>query len=191
MIKEAGLDFANLPESEFDDPFGQASGGGTIFGATGGVMEAALRLAARTLGDPDEPIVFDEVRGTKGVKEATYTLGGVTVNVAVASGLGNARKVMEDIKSGKKNYTFVEIMACPGGCINGGGQPYIHDEVRNNMDLKTLRATALYDSDRYNKYRISNEPPAVKKLYEEFFGEPNSHKAHELLHTHYVARPKY
>ena len=154
-------------------------------------MEAALRLAARTLGDEDEPIVFDEVRGTKGIKEATYTLGGVTVNVAVASGLGNARKVMEDIKSGKKNYTFVEIMACPGGCINGGGQPYIHDEVRNNMDLKTLRATALYDSDKYNKYRISNETPAVKKLYEEFFGEPNSHKAHELLHTHYIARPKY
>lgn len=191
MIKEAGLDFANLPESEFDDPFGQASGGGAIFGATGGVMEAALRLAARTLGDEDEPIVFDEVRGTKGIKEATYTLGGVTVNVAVASGLGNARKVMEDIKSGKKNYTFVEIMACPGGCINGGGQPYIHDEVRNNMDLKTLRATALYDFDKYNKYRISNETPAVKKLYEEFFGEPNSHKAHELLHTHYIARPKY
>ena len=191
MIKEAGLDFANLPESEFDDPFGQASGGGAIFGATGGVMEAALRLAARTLGDEDEPIVFDEVRGTKGIKEATYTLGGVTVNVAVASGLGNARKVMDDIKSGKKNYTFVEIMACPGGCINGGGQPYIHDEVRNNMDLKTLRATALYDSDRYNKYRISSEPPAIKKLYEEFLGEPNSHRAHELLHTTYVERPKY
>ena len=159
MIKEAGLDFANLPESKFDDPF--------------------------------EPIVFDEVRGTKGIKEATYTLGGVTVNVAVASGLGNARKIMEDIKSGKKNYTFVEIMACPGGCINGGGQPYIHDEVRNNMDLKTLRATALYDSDRYNKYRISDEPPAVRKLYQEFFGEPNSHKAHELLHTTYIPRPKY
>ena len=191
MIKDAGLDFANLPESEFDDPFGQASGGGAIFGATGGVMEAALRLAARTLGDEDEPIVFDEVRGTKGIKEATYTLGGVTVNVAVASGLGNARKVMDDIKSGKKNYTFVEIMACPGGCINGGGQPYIHDEVRNNMDLKTLRATALYDSDRYNKYRISSEPPAIKKLYEEFLGEPNSHRAHELLHTTYVERPKY
>ena len=191
MIKEAGLDFANLPESKFDDPFGEASGGGAIFGATGGVMEAALRVAARTLGDPDEPIVFDEVRGTKGIKEATYTLGGVTVNVAVASGLGNARKIMDDIKSGKKNYTFVEIMACPGGCINGGGQPYIHDEVRNNMDLKTLRATALYDSDRYNKYRISDEPPAVRKLYQEFFGEPNSHKAHELLHTTYIPRPKY
>lgn len=191
MIREAGLDFANLPESQFDDPFGEASGGGAIFGATGGVMEAALRVAARTLGDPDEPIVFDEVRGTKGIKEATYTLGGVTVNVAVASGLGNARKVIEDIKSGKKKYTFVEIMACPGGCINGGGQPYIHDEVRNNMDLKTLRATALYDSDRYNKYRLSDEPPAIKTLYEEFFGEPNGHKAHELLHTHYQPRPKY
>ena len=99
--------------------------------------------------------------------------------------------MIEDIKSGKKKYTFVEIMACPGGCINGGGQPYIHDEVRNNMDLKTLRATALYDSDRYNKYRLSDEPPAIKTLYEEFFGEPNGHKAHELLHTHYQPRPKY
>ena len=154
-------------------------------------MEAALRLAARALGDADEPIVFEEVRGTKGVKEAIYTLGGVTVNVAVASGLGNARKVMEDIKSGRKKYTFVEIMACPGGCINGGGQPYIHDEVRNNVDLKTLRASALYYSDMDNKYRVSDEPPAVKMLYKEFLGKPNSHKAHELLHTTYAARPKY
>ncbi|MGN0804569.1 MAG: NADH-dependent [FeFe] hydrogenase, group A6 [Candidatus Coproplasma sp.] len=191
MIKEAGVDFVNLPDSEYDDPFGIASGAGAIFGATGGVMEAALRTAAMALGDEDEPIVFNEVRGTEGIKEAMYTLGGVRVSVAIANGLGNARKVLEDIKSGRKSYTFVEVMACPGGCINGGGQPYVHDEVRNSVDLKTLRAQALYDYDTDSKKRCSHENSAVHKLYTEFFGEPNSHKAHELLHTTYEARPKY
>ena len=191
MIKEAGVDFANLPDTPYDDPFGIASGAGAIFGATGGVMEAALRTAAKALGDPDEPIVFNEVRGTQGLKEATFTLAGVTVNVAIASGLANARKIIESIKSGEKNYTFVEVMACPGGCVNGGGQPYVHDEVRNSMDLKTLRAQALYDYDSDSKVRCSHENATVTKLYEEFFGEPNSHKAHELLHTTYVERPKY
>ena len=191
MIKEAGVDFVNLPDSDYDDPFGIASGAGAIFGATGGVMEAALRTAAKVLGDEDEPIVFNEVRGTEGLKEAMFTLGGVRVSVAIANGLGNARKVIEDIKSGRKNYTFVEVMACPGGCINGGGQPYVHDEVRNNVDLKTLRAQALYDYDSDSKARCSHENATVTKLYEEFFGEPNSHKAHELLHTTYEARPKY
>lgn len=154
-------------------------------------MEAALRTAANILGDGDEPIVFNEVRGTAGVKEAEFTLGGAHVSVAVASGLGNARKIIEDIKSGKKSYTFVEIMACPGGCINGGGQPYVHDEVRNNVDLKTLRAQALYDYDADSKTRFSHENANVTRLYSEYFGEPNSHKAHELLHTSYEARPKY
>lgn len=191
MIKEAGVDFVNLPDSDYDDPFGIASGAGAIFGATGGVMEAALRTAAMVLGDEDEPIVFNEVRGTEGIKEAMFTLGGVRVSVAIANGLGNARKVIEDIKSGRKSYTFVEVMACPGGCINGGGQPYVHDEIRNNVDLKTLRAQALYDYDSDSKMRCSHENAAVTKLYEEFFGEPNSHKAHELLHTTYEARPKY
>ncbi len=191
MIKEAGVDFANLPDSEYDDPFGLASGAGAIFGATGGVMEAALRTAAKVLGDKDEPIVFNEVRGTQGVKEAEFTLAGNHVKVAVASGLSNARKIMEDIKSGRKQYTFVEVMACPGGCINGGGQPYVHDEIRNNVDLKTLRAQALYDYDAESKVRCSHENATVTKLYKEYFGEPNSHKAHELLHTTYVARPKY
>lgn len=191
MIKEAGIDFVNLPDSEYDDPFGIASGAGAIFGATGGVMEAALRTAAKVLGDEDEPIVFNEVRGTQGVKEAMFTLGGVRVSVAIASGLGNARKILEDIKSGRKNYTFVEVMACPGGCINGGGQPYVHDEVRNNVDLKAIRAQALYDYDSDSKQRCSHENATVTKLYEEFFGSPNSHKAHELLHTTYVERPKY
>ncbi len=191
MIKEAGIDFVNLSDTPYDDPFGLASGAGAIFGATGGVMEAALRTAAVALGGEDAPIEFTEVRGTKGVKEAEYTVGGATVKVAVASGLANARKILQDIKSGKKQYTFVEVMACPGGCINGGGQPYVHDEIRNNNDLKTLRAQALYDYDRESAVRCSHENAAVTKLYEEFFGEPNSHKAHELLHTTYAERPKY
>lgn len=191
MIKEAGIDFVNLPDGEYDKPFEKASGAGAIFGATGGVMEAALRTAAYKLGGDGAPIEFKEVRGTKGVKEAEYTVGNAKISVAVASGLGNARKILEDIKSGKKNYAFVEIMACPGGCINGGGQPYVHDEVRNNIDLRSLRAQALYDYDRDNDIRASHKTPAVEKLYEEFFVQPNSHKAHELLHTVYKKREKY
>ncbi len=191
MIKEAGIDFANIAESEFDTPFGEASGAGAIFGATGGVMEAALRTAAFVLGGDGSPIEFREVRGTQGVKEAEYTVGGSTVKVAVANGLGNARKVIEQIKSGEKDYQFVEIMACPGGCINGGGQPYVHDEVRNSIDLKAVRAQALYDCDKENRLRCSHETPAVETLYKEFFGKPLSHKAHELLHTTYEKREKY
>lgn len=191
MIKEAGIDFVNIADEAYDNPFGEASGAGAIFGATGGVMEAALRTAAYKLGGSGAPLEFTEVRGTEGVKEATYSVGGTTVTVAVASGLGNARKVIEAIKSGEKNYTFVEIMACPGGCINGGGQPYVHDEVRNSIDLKTVRAQALYDYDAQDKMRCSHENPAVTMLYNEYFGEPNSHKAHKLLHTTYAKRDKY
>ncbi len=191
MIKEAGIDFVNLGDGEYDNPFGEATGAGAIFGATGGVMEAALRTAAVKLGGKGAPLEFKEVRGTQGVKEAVYTVGKTTVKVAVASGLGNARKVLESIKNGEKDYTFVEIMACPGGCINGGGQPYVHDEVRNNIDLKTVRAQALYDYDEERKLRRSHENPAVEVLYKEFFGEANSHKAHELLHTTYHQRDKY
>lgn len=191
MIKEAGIDFVNLGDGEYDNPFGEATGAGAIFGATGGVMEAALRTAAVKLGGKGAPLEFKEVRGTQGVKEAVYTVGKTTVKVAVASGLGNARKVLESIKNGEKDYAFVEIMACPGGCINGGGQPYVHDEVRNNIDLKTVRAQALYDYDEERKLRRSHENPAVEVLYKEFFGEPNSHKAHELLHTTYHQRDKY
>ncbi len=191
MIKEAGIDFVNLGDGEYDNPFGEATGAGAIFGATGGVMEAALRTAAVKLGGKGAPLEFKEVRGTQGVKEAVYTVGKTTVKVAVASGLGNARKVLESIKNGEKDYTFVEIMACPGGCVNGGGQPYVHDEVRNNIDLKTVRAQALYDYDEERKLRRSHENPAVEVLYKEFFGEPNSHKAHELLHTTYHQRDKY
>ena len=191
MIKEAGIDFVNLSDTPYDAPFEVASGAGAIFVATGGVMEAALRTAAYKLGGKGAPVEFTEVRGTKGIKEAEYTVGGKTVKVAVASGLGNARELIENIKSGKADYTFVEIMACPGGCINGGGQPYVHDEVRNNNDLKALRAAALYDSDRDNALRCSHENAGVDALYKEYLGKPNSHKAHELLHTSYKARPKY
>jgi NADH-quinone oxidoreductase subunit G/NADP-reducing hydrogenase subunit HndD len=191
MIKEAGIDFANLEDGVYDNPFGEASGAGAIFGATGGVMEAALRTAAVKLGGDGAPVEFVEVRGSQGIKEAEYTIGGATVKVAVASGLGNARKVLEDIKNGKKDYTFVEIMACPGGCVNGGGQPYVHDEVRNNNDLKTLRAQALYDYDAERDIRCSHENANVTKLYKEYFVEPNSPLAHDLLHTKYKERPKY
>lgn len=191
MIKEAGIDFVNLEDEVYDDPFGLASGAGAIFGATGGVMEAALRTAGAALGGDGSAIEFKEVRGSQGIKEADYKIGGATVKVAVASGLSNARQLIEDIKSGKKSYTFVEVMACPGGCINGGGQPYVHDEVRNNVDLKTLRAQALYDYDKYSDVRCSHENATVTALYDQFFGQPNSHKAHELLHTTYSPRPKY
>ncbi len=191
MIKEAGVDFANIPEAEYDMPFGEASGAGVIFGATGGVMEAALRTASRLLGGEGHPIEFKEIRGTQGIKEAEYNVGGGKINVAVANGLGNARKVIEQIKSGEKNYAFVEIMACPGGCVNGGGQPYVRDEVRNSVDLKALRASALYKQDENSKYRCSHETPAVNVLYKEFLVKPLGQKAHALLHTTYHQRDKY
>ena len=191
IIMQAGIDFVNLPDSPFDTPFGEASGAGAIFGATGGVMEAALRTAAAKLGGDGAPLEFKEVRGTAGIKEAEYTVGGATLKVAVASGLGNARALLEDIKSGKKDYAFVEIMACPGGCINGGGQPYVHDEIRNYSDLKAIRAKALYDYDTKKEVRVSHETPAVNLLYKEYFEKPSSHRAHELLHTSYAKRKKY
>lgn len=191
MIKEAGIDFANIADGKFDTPFEEASGAGAIFGATGGVMEAALRTAAYKLGGSGAPLEFKEVRGTQGVKEAEYTVGGTTVKVAVASGLGNARKVIEAVKSGEKDYTFIEVMACPGGCINGGGQPYVHDEIRNTIDLKAVRAQALYDYDGESRLRCSHDNPAVEVIYKEFLGKPNGHKSHELLHTTYHEREKY
>ena len=190
MIKNAGIVFTDLEDEKFDDPFEIASGAGTIFGATGGVMEAALRTAAAKLDGECKELVFKEVRGTQGIKEATYSVGGMELNVAVASGLANARKIIDSIISGEKTYHFVEIMACPGGCINGGGQPVVSDSVRNYVDLKTLRAKALYDVDDAIALRMSHESPVMKLLYDEYFENPGSHKAHELLHTTYVARGK-
>lgn len=191
MIKGAGLKFTDLNDEKFDNPFETATGAGAIFGATGGVMEAALRTAADVLEGGSKKIEFKEVRGTDGIKEATYTLGGKTINVAVASGLANARKVLESIKSGEKNYQFVEIMACPGGCINGGGQPVQGDSVRNYVDLKTLRAKALYDADKKLKLRKSHLSPVIKTLYDEYFDAPGKHRAHRLLHTTYVKRGRF
>lgn len=191
MIKGAGITFTALPDSEFDNPFAMASGAGTIFGATGGVMEAALRTAATLLDGSSEKLEFMDVRGTSGIKEATYRIGGMDVDVAVASGLGNARKLIELIRSGEKHYQFVEIMACPGGCVNGGGQPVQSDSVRNYTDLKRLRAQALYNADHNNELRRSHENPVIQKLYDEYFEKPGKAKAHALLHTTYHARDKY
>ncbi len=188
MIKEAGIDFVDLADEKFDDPFETASGGAAIFGATGGVMEAALRTAAYKLDGAADAIEFKEVRGTQGIKEATYTIAGIELNIAVVSGLANARKVIDAINAGEKNYHMVEVMACPGGCINGGGQPVQSDAVRNSVDLKTLRAKALYDADAAMTLRKSHESPVIKMLYDEYFEAPGKHKAHELLHTTYVKR---
>lgn len=191
MIKGAGLKFVDLKDEDFDDPFETATGAGAIFGATGGVMEAALRTAAEVLDGTSAKVDFKEVRGTDGIKEASYTLGGKKLKVAVASGLANARKLLDMIKSGEKEYHFVEVMACPGGCVNGGGQPVQGDSVRNYVNLKALRAKALYDADKKLKLRKSHQSPVVKMLYDEYFDEPGKHRAHRLLHTHYVKRDKH
>ncbi len=190
MIKTAGIRFIDLPDEAFDDPFATCSGGGTIFGATGGVMEAALRVAAKTLDGDFKVVDFPEVRGATPIKEATYCVAGRTVRVAVASGLENAETVIRSIQSGEKQYDFVEIMACPGGCVNGGGQPSLPDSVRNNVALREERAKALYSSDKANGLRRSSESPVIDKIYGEYFGAPNSHRAHEVLHTHYKADPR-
>ena len=192
MIKRAGIDFASLPESDFDQPLGESTGAAVIFGTTGGVMEAALRTAVEKLtGETLEKVEFREVRGLAGVKEATYNVAGMDVNICVASGLANAKKVLDSVKSGEKNYHFIEIMACPGGCINGGGQPLQPAEIRNFVDIKALRAGVLYRNDEAKAIRKSHENPAIKQVYDEFFGKPGSHKAHEILHTTYVSRNRF
>ncbi len=192
MIESAGIFFKHLPDEEFDNPFGESTGAATIFGATGGVMEAALRTAVETLtGKELESVDFKEVRGMKEVKEAEYDVDGTKIKVAVASGPKNAKVILDKIKDGTADYQFIEIMGCPGGCINGGGQPIQHAVVRNFVDLKARRAQALYDADAKNQKRKSHENEAIKQLYAEFLGEPGSHKAHEVLHTSYVARKKY
>lgn len=189
MITKAGVDFKALDDEKFDEPFFEASGAGTIFGATGGVMEAALRTAAEVvLGKPLEKLEFDDVRGTAPIKYATYKLGDVTVRVAVASGTKNAKELLNKVKSGEVQVDFIEIMACPGGCVNGGGQPYQPAVVRNNVDLRAKRAAVLYTADKDMSLRKAHENSAVKKMYDEFFEKPNSHKAHEILHTSYIKR---
>ena len=192
MIESAGIFFKHLPDEEFDNPLGDSTGAAVIFGATGGVMEAALRTAVEKLsGEELKSLDFTEVRGTDGIKEASYTVNGMEVKVCVVSGLANANTIMEKVKNGTADYHFIEIMGCPGGCVNGGGQPIQHVVVRNFVDLKARRAAALYEADKDMPLRKSHESEAVKRLYDEFLGEPGSHKAHEVLHTSYVARPKY
>ena len=185
MIKEAGLDFANLPDEDYDEPMGIGTGAGQIFGATGGVMEAALRTAYElATGKALEKIDFEEVRGMAGIKEATVPMNGINVKVLVAHGLGNARALMEKVKAGElKDYHFIEIMTCPGGCIGGGGQP-----IPTNTAIREMRIGGCYARDKVLQYRKSHENLQVKKLYEEFLGKPLGHKSHEMLHTRYTAR---
>ena len=187
MIERAGILFNSLPDEKFDDPLGISTGAGVIFGATGGVMEAALRTAVYTLTG-ENVTDLPEVRGTKAIKEATYNVAGNDVKVIVTSGLANARKVLDDIRAGKCDAQFVEVMACPGGCVNGGGQPQVPMGVRNFVDIREERAKVLYNLDKSMPLRQSHENPAIKKVYEEFFEKPGSHKAHEILHTTYVKR---
>ena len=188
MIKQAGIDFVNLPDEEFDQPFGDATGAGVIFGTTGGVMEAAIRTVYEILeGKALEDLNITAVRGLEGVKEATLKIAGKDVKVAVVHGTKNARIILDKVKAGEK-YDFIEIMACPGGCINGGGQPIVDARTQAVVDVKAKRAGALYSEDEASTLRKSHENPNVQLMYKEFFGEPGSHKAHELLHTHYTDR---
>ncbi|HIW56999.1 MAG TPA: [FeFe] hydrogenase, group A [Firmicutes bacterium] len=192
MIKEAGIMFDRLPDEEFDQPFERASGAGVIFGATGGVMEAALRTVADVLGGESlENVEYTAVRGTEGIKEATVNIAGKDIRVAVAHGLGNARKLLNNIRDGKADYEFIEIMGCPGGCVTGGGQPIVSSRKLMDINLKAERAKALYTEDANNPIRKSHENPDMKELYDNYFGEPGSHKAHELLHTHYIKRDRF
>ena len=189
MIQKAGINFRALADAKFDDPFAIGSGAGAIFGATGGVMEAALRYAAEViLGKKLEKVDFNEVRGVEGIKTASYKLGDLTVNVAVASSTGMAKKLLQKVQNGELDVQFIEIMGCPGGCVNGGGQPIQPAKIRMNMDLRAVRAAVLYNDDAASELRKSQDNLAVQKLYDEFFGKPNSHKAHEILHTSYVKR---
>lgn len=191
MIHRSGLRFNDLPDEDFDPAMGQATGAGHIFGATGGVMEAALRTAVETLtGEKVEPVEFTQVRGTDAIKEAEYQVAGLTLRVCVVSGTANAGKVLDMVRSGEKQYDMIEVMACPGGCVNGGGQPIQPAPVRNFTDIRALRAKALYDQDEASVLRRSHENPLVQQVYAEFLGEPGSEKAHHILHTSYAPRPR-
>ena len=192
MIERAGINFNLLPDEPFDSILGDSTGAAVIFGSSGGVMEAALRTAADWLEGKDLPSVdYHEVRGMADVKEATYHVGGMDVNVAVTSGLSNVAKLLDAVRAGEKNYHFIEVMCCPGGCINGGGQPIQPASVRNFVDVKGLRSKAIYEADKAMPIRKSHQNPSIQKVYDEFYGKPGSHKAHECLHTSYVKREKY
>ena len=196
MIKRAGIIFNRLPDEEYDaDIMGDYTGAGVIFGVTGGVMEAALRTVYFVLtGKEHEAVKFEQVRGFEGIREAAIDIDGMTVNVAVAHGMKNAKVLLDDIRAGKSKYHFIEIMGCPGGCIAGGGQPivrscFLPNEADDILDTyKEKRAAAIYSEDERQTLRQSHNNPQIKALYDEYLGEPNSHKAHELLHTTYSAR---
>lgn len=191
MIRQAGLDFVHLPEEEFDDMLGESSGAGVIFGVTGGVMEAALRTVVDVLTGKDMPrLEYADVRGLEGIKEATVSVNGTDIKVAIVHGTANAAKLLNAIRAGEKTYHFIEVMGCPGGCVTGGGQPIVDARTRYYVDPRAARAAATYSEDESMAIRKSHKNPAVQKLYAEFLGEPNSHIAHELLHTTYVDRSK-
>ncbi len=190
MIEKAAIKFTKLPDEDFDNPLGESTGAGVIFGATGGVMEAALRTAVETItGKELDDVNFGAVRGTAPIKEATLKVGNMDVKVAVASGMSAAHVLLNRVKNGEQ-FHFIEIMGCPGGCVNGGGQPHQPAAVRSFEDLKSLRAAALYKDDSSKAIRKSHENPMIKKIYAEYFEKPGSHKAHEILHTSYVDRSK-
>ncbi len=192
MIKQANIEFNKLEDSEFDLPLGEATGAGAIFGTTGGVMEAALRTAQDTLTGKDlKEIDFKEVRGGKGIKKSKVNIAGKDLKVVAASGLANAKEILEEIKNKKADYQFVEIMACPGGCVMGGGQPIKSSKIQSEVDVRKLRADALYSIDEKSVIRKSHENPVINKVYDEFLEKPGSHIAHELLHTSYKEREKY
>ena len=196
LIRRAGIIWKKLPDEEFDnDVVGDYTGAGVIFGATGGVMEAALRTAVTVVtGKEPAKAEFTEVRGLKGIKEASYNLNGTEINVAVAHGMKTAKVLLDEIRAGKSKYQFIEIMGCPGGCVAGGGQPFVKpcflpDEDDDILDTyRDKRAAALYKEDEMRPERMSHNNPQIKELYDNFLGKPNSHKAHELLHTTYAAR---
>jgi len=194
MIKQAGIDFANLADEECDSPLGVGTGAGTIFGATGGVMEAALRTVYEVVtGETLEKVDFEAVRGMEGIKEATIDLKGTPVKIAVVHTLAMAKKMMDRVRAGEADYTFIEVMACPGGCVGGGGTPIVNALTRTMLpdDYRAIRGLGLYEDDKNLPLRKSHENPFIKQVYADFLGEPLGHKSHELLHTTYTPRVKY
>jgi NADP-reducing hydrogenase subunit HndD len=182
LIKGANIDFNQLPDEDFDHPLGESTGAAVIFGTTGGVIEAACRTAYEVFTKKKlEKVDFEQLRGFEGIREATIDFDGLPIKIGIAHGLGNARKLLEDVRDGKSKFHAIEIMACPGGCIGGGGQPLHH----GNSSVLKARMKAIYEEDRNKPIRKSHENPSIQKLYKEFLGEPCGHKSHHLLHTHY------
>lgn len=189
LIKQSGINFTKLNDGKFDELISESTGAGVIFGATGGVMEAALRTAADVLTGKDlKEINYHKLRGLKPVKEATVNINGQDINVCAVSGLAHAREVLEAVKSGKKKYHFIEIMCCPGGCVNGGGTPYLNYDLVDRDEVVKLRAKGLYKNDAHKAIRKSHQNPSIIKIYKDYFGKPNSHKAHDILHRSYKKR---